>query len=159
MASFNGFQAFAIFRAAAILQGVYKRSTQGNASSAQAALVGGMASELAQCGWDLVCSNAPADTLPQYNPHPVSEVAVSLYSAWQQRWKLPSSFPISDRARALRDRVLAFVRDEILPMESLREAQLAAGRPKWTVPPIVEELKKKAKVCSGAVQQRTSIEG
>lgn len=45
------FTAFALFRLAAIVQGVYARALQGNASNADAKNVGKRASFLAECGW------------------------------------------------------------------------------------------------------------
>ncbi|MBA1148731.1 phosphotransferase family protein [Ectothiorhodospiraceae bacterium WFHF3C12] len=47
------FLAFSMFRIAAILQGVYARALQGNASNADALKVGGGAATLAEAGWDL----------------------------------------------------------------------------------------------------------
>jgi len=47
------FVAFSMFRIAAILQGVYARALQGNASSADALQVGKGAAVLAEAGWDL----------------------------------------------------------------------------------------------------------
>ena len=47
------FTAFALFRLTAIVQGVYARALQGNASHADALKVGERASFLAECGWAL----------------------------------------------------------------------------------------------------------
>ncbi|MEM1199185.1 MAG: phosphotransferase family protein [Pseudomonadota bacterium] len=47
------FTAFALFRLTAIVQGVYARALQGNASHADALKVGERASFLAECGWSL----------------------------------------------------------------------------------------------------------
>ncbi|NNE22257.1 MAG: phosphotransferase family protein [Rhizobiales bacterium] len=49
--NFDYFTAFALFRLAAILQGVYARALQGNASHADARNVGKRAGFLADCGW------------------------------------------------------------------------------------------------------------
>lgn len=46
--------AFSLFRSAAIIQGVYKRGLQGNASSQRALELGRMVRICAQGGWDLV---------------------------------------------------------------------------------------------------------
>lgn len=51
--SWNFYLAFALFRLAAILQGVYARALQGNASSANALDVGGRAALLAETAWKL----------------------------------------------------------------------------------------------------------
>jgi aminoglycoside phosphotransferase (APT) family kinase protein len=47
----NFYLAFSLFRAAAILQGVWRRSQNGQASSADAAIVGAKAHPLAEIGW------------------------------------------------------------------------------------------------------------
>lgn len=49
----NFFLAFSLFRLAAIVQGVYHRALQGNASNADALEVGKRASLLAERGWDI----------------------------------------------------------------------------------------------------------
>jgi aminoglycoside phosphotransferase (APT) family kinase protein len=48
------FIAFSLFRYAAIIQGVYARALQGNASSKSAALHGETASRMATLGWQIV---------------------------------------------------------------------------------------------------------
>lgn len=49
----NFYLAFSLFRVAAILQGVWRRAQEGNASSADAATVGAKAAPLAAIGWDI----------------------------------------------------------------------------------------------------------
>jgi aminoglycoside phosphotransferase (APT) family kinase protein len=49
----NFYLAFCLFRLAAILQGVWQRSRQGNASSADAADMGSRARPLAELGWQI----------------------------------------------------------------------------------------------------------
>ncbi|GAB1515084.1 acyl-CoA dehydrogenase family protein [Actinophytocola sp. KF-1] len=52
----------------------------------------------------------------------------------------------SERARALHDRMVAFMRDRVLPAEDeYLAARRAAGPDDHTVPPVVEELKEQAK--------------
>lgn len=51
--------AFSFFRLAAILQGVYKRALDGNASSTQALQVGKMAQPLAQMALDMIANEQP----------------------------------------------------------------------------------------------------
>jgi aminoglycoside phosphotransferase (APT) family kinase protein len=48
------YSAFAFFRLAAILQGIAKRAADGNASAADAVVLGARAAPLAQIGWDMV---------------------------------------------------------------------------------------------------------
>ena len=54
IADFNFYLAFSFFRLASILQGVYKRGIQGNASSAAAIERGRLAREIADLAWKLV---------------------------------------------------------------------------------------------------------
>jgi aminoglycoside phosphotransferase (APT) family kinase protein len=49
----NFFLAFSLFRMAAILQGVYARALQGNATSDKAAKMGGMPALLARIAWEI----------------------------------------------------------------------------------------------------------
>lgn len=54
----NFFLAFSLFRSAAITQGVYARALQGNASNANAHLVGGYVKIIAEQGWKLAQSKS-----------------------------------------------------------------------------------------------------
>jgi len=59
---------------------------------------------------------------------------------------IPSAFEqlISDRAKKIIQTLHDFIYDEVMPTEKLFEAQMPADR--WSsIPPVVEELKKKAK--------------
>jgi alkylation response protein AidB-like acyl-CoA dehydrogenase len=59
---------------------------------------------------------------------------------------IPSAFEqlISDRAKKLIQTLNDFIYDEVMPTEKLFEAQMPADR--WSsIPPVVEELKKKAR--------------
>jgi aminoglycoside phosphotransferase (APT) family kinase protein len=51
--NWNYYIAFSLFRLAAIVQGVYHRALQGNASNADALEVGKRASLLAERGWEI----------------------------------------------------------------------------------------------------------
>lgn len=53
-ANWTFFKAFALFRSAAILQGVYARARQNNASSSDALKIGLLAGPVAEIGWRLV---------------------------------------------------------------------------------------------------------
>lgn len=55
IAHWNFYLAFSLFRLAAILQGIWKRSQEGQASSADAAQVGAKAHPLAEIGWKIAC--------------------------------------------------------------------------------------------------------
>ena len=51
----------------------------------------------------------------------------------------------SDRARLLEAQVRDFVAVHVLPAEALWEKQMRDGESRWQIPPIMEELKKKAR--------------
>ncbi|GAA5120154.1 acyl-CoA dehydrogenase family protein [Alloalcanivorax gelatiniphagus] len=53
--------------------------------------------------------------------------------------------PLSDRAQALHDQLVAFMDQHIYPNEALYAEQINTGENRWAPPPIVKELKKKAK--------------
>ncbi len=52
---------------------------------------------------------------------------------------------MSDKAAELRNRVQAFMDEHVYPAEHVYEEQIADGASRWTAPPIMEELKAKAK--------------
>ncbi len=54
-------------------------------------------------------------------------------------------FPMSDRARRLRDQVEAFVADRILPAEAAFAAHAADPAARWSIPPPLESLKAEAR--------------
>lgn len=134
-------QAFSMFRAAGILQGVYKRALQGNASDERAKMVGSMASDCAALGLAIAHGK--------------------LKSA--QKPSIGSIFQFSDRLLDLKYRLVAFmerfvyVRYGLLcvcrlticssyPAEAVFEEQHAQMSNRWgAIPPILEELKEKAR--------------
>ncbi len=52
---------------------------------------------------------------------------------------------LSAHAKELQGKLLEFMEEHIYPNEALYEAQLNEGESRWIVPPIIEELKEKAK--------------
>ena len=54
-------------------------------------------------------------------------------------------YEISDRARALREKLLAFMDAHIYPAEAVYKDQHAAQADRWSPPPIIDELKAKAR--------------
>lgn len=82
------YMGFSIFRAASILQGVYKRAMQGNASAPDAERVGGFAQYLADKGWELV------------NVTPATSASL---------------FPISSKAKALQAVLIQFMDAYVYP--------------------------------------------
>jgi acyl-CoA dehydrogenase len=53
--------------------------------------------------------------------------------------------PISERAEGLRRRILNFMDEHIYPAEKVFEQQLNDAPTRWAIPPVMEELKAKAK--------------
>ena len=53
--------------------------------------------------------------------------------------------PMSARAEELRDRVAAFMEEHVYPAEHEYEDFVNKAADRWTIPPVMEELKKKAK--------------
>jgi len=114
------FLAVGYFRLASIIRGVYARSKAGNASAANAAAVGSLASTLLSVSQDL------------------------LRQAKKTRPRLQRSYARSFSTSVV-DRVRAFVDEEVLPVETqlLRESYDVANR--WSHSPDLEALKEKAK--------------
>ena len=52
---------------------------------------------------------------------------------------------LSTHAKELQNKLLVFMEEKIYPNEALFQEQLNAGESRWLVPPIIEELKEKAK--------------
>ena len=53
-------------------------------------------------------------------------------------------FELSKKTQSLLDQVTEFINKEIIPNESLYEQQVEEGG-RWCIPPIIEEMKEKAK--------------
>ena len=53
--------------------------------------------------------------------------------------------PLSDRAQALYDQLVAFMDAHVYPAEAVYAEQHGNSDDRWTPPPIIKELKKKAK--------------
>jgi acyl-CoA dehydrogenase len=53
--------------------------------------------------------------------------------------------PMSHRAEELRDRVAAFMEEHVYAAEHAYEAHVNEAADRWTIPPVMEELKRKAK--------------
>jgi acyl-CoA dehydrogenase len=54
-------------------------------------------------------------------------------------------FPLSDRARALRERLLRFMDEVVLPGEAQYHAHIAQTGQRWTIPPVMERMKAQAR--------------
>ncbi|XP_068101616.1 acyl-CoA dehydrogenase family member 10 isoform X2 [Hyperolius riggenbachi] len=165
--NWNFYMAFSFFRVAAILQGVYKRSQTGQASSANAAAGGKLAEFMANTAWDFATKEG--FRLFKSQPGPTSKNSTRSYTTWSRL----SSLRLSDReisslpsrashhftqvgqlvfspdglpseAKDLYGKVKEFIEVHIYPVEQeLRNYQFSEKR--WTPPPIIEEFKEKAK--------------
>jgi len=122
------YMAFSLFRAAAILEGVRARATQGNASSSTAAMVGALAVQVVDCALELI---AKVQLPPQQCS--AQEAHTSL---------IPG---LSKRATELLERVRVFVEEKVIPGEAVFEKQQALLPSRWHIPPIMEHWKKQAR--------------
>ena len=115
---------FALFRLAGIGQGVYKRSLQGNASSTTAGNFGKLTIAVANVGWKLAC------------PPPIEKGP-----------NVTDLFGFSDKCKEIQQKLFAFMEEYIYPNERLYFSQISKDPElRWKViPPIMEELKQKAK--------------
>jgi alkylation response protein AidB-like acyl-CoA dehydrogenase/aminoglycoside phosphotransferase (APT) family kinase protein len=113
--------AFSIFRAVAIYQGIAKRVQLGNASNPQGAqhFINGIVL-LATRGWEKAIQSDP----------------------FIQTLQL---FPFSKHFSAIRKKLLDFMEVHIYPAEKIYKSQYEKLPTRWSVPPIIEELKEKAK--------------
>ncbi|KAM8816921.1 acyl-CoA dehydrogenase family member 10 isoform 3-T4 [Rhynchonycteris naso] len=164
--NWNFYMAFSFFRVAAILQGVYKRSLTGQASSTTAEQSGKLAEFTSDLAWEFavkegfrVFKEMPATrplTRPyhtwagprsllstpgvrSYTPHPESSSARVSKGAL-----VVSPEGLSPPVRALYEQLKQFMERHVYPAEpELRSHQASTER--WTPSPLVEDLKEKAK--------------
>ncbi|KAM9622227.1 acyl-CoA dehydrogenase family member 10 isoform 2-T2 [Trichechus inunguis] len=154
--------AFSFFRIAAILQGIYKRSLTGQASSATAEQTGKLTEFMSNLAWDFavkegfrVFKKMPA-TKPLLRSFHTRASPQTLLSITGMRSY--SSFPepsptcaskgalvispegLSQPVRELYHRLKQFIEQRVYPVEQeLRSHQASADR--WTPSPLIEDLK------------------
>ncbi|CAI5940038.1 unnamed protein product [Closterium sp. NIES-64] len=144
--------ALSLFRGAAIFTGIYQRALQGNASSSRAGQAGRQVAGLIACALHVVHSPPSIPARPPQGSSSISgsSGAVGIAGGWDGSSAVPASpsHPVglapSPRAEALRRRVAEFVTQEVLPIEGILEEH-AVGEARWTIHPLVEQLKGKAK--------------
>ncbi|OQS02557.1 acyl-CoA dehydrogenase [Thraustotheca clavata] len=123
------FCALVVFRMAVIVQGVYSRSLQGNASSGQAERTRDVYGIVVKSGIDLIDQAQAAAIDSQIEP--------------------VLGLPISDHAKEIYSKLVKFCKTRVFPSEPVFMAEQAANRAAgktWTaVAPIIEELKAEAK--------------
>ncbi|XP_075424290.1 acyl-CoA dehydrogenase family member 10 isoform X2 [Ascaphus truei] len=144
--NWNFYMVFCFFRVAAILQGVYKRSLSGQASSANAEAGGKLAEHMANVAWDF----ATKEGFRIFNSAPSANSETSprawspgLHSA-ARGLLIISPDGLSGKSQDLYQRLKTFIQVHIYPAEQeCRNYQLSEKR--WTPHPLLEELKGKAK--------------
>ncbi|XP_040587633.1 acyl-CoA dehydrogenase family member 10 [Mesocricetus auratus] len=164
--NWNFYMAFSFFRVAAILQGVYRRSLTGQASSATAKQSGKLTEFMAELAWDFATKegfrifkempatkplvrsyHAWAGSRPQRTPADVrsySTVAAASPSQETKGGLIISPEGLSPRVRKLYDQLLQFMEQNVYPLEpELQRHQASADR--WSPSPRIEDLKEKAK--------------
>ncbi|XP_054852904.1 acyl-CoA dehydrogenase family member 10 [Eublepharis macularius] len=154
--NWNFYMAFSFFRVAAILQGVYKRSLTGQASSATAESSGRQAELMANLGWDFATKEGfrifkglsapkplskPFSTQAGPSPFPRRSYATGPCSG-SHLVISPEGLP--SRVRELHHKLEKFMDAHIYPAEQvLRDHQASQSR--WTPHPLIEELKDRAR--------------
>ncbi|XP_063820462.1 acyl-CoA dehydrogenase family member 10 isoform X2 [Pseudophryne corroboree] len=164
----NIYMAFSFFRLAAILQGVYKRSLTGQASSANAEAGGKVAELMADIAWDFATKegfrvfkshsgttsknpttrfystwNRILNVRPSENKTSITSSSASVHSA-QKGILVISPDGLSAEAKNLYSKLKEFIDVHIYPVEQeLRNYQISENR--WTPHPLIEDLKHKAK--------------
>ncbi|XP_067910899.1 acyl-CoA dehydrogenase family member 10-like isoform X2 [Heterodontus francisci] len=161
--NWNCYLAFSFFRVAAILQGVYKRSLQGQASSAKAETAEKHIEKIADLAWVFAVREGFRNfkSIPTGNPGP----PLRKYTTWNRQSSLSASSLDSHsrnlvsvpkghliispeglpaRAQELYHKLTLFMDKRIYPLEQeLMEHQRAENR--WIPNPKMEELKNEAK--------------
>ncbi|XP_022085749.1 acyl-CoA dehydrogenase family member 10-like isoform X2 [Acanthaster planci] len=146
--------AFSFFRAAAILQGVYRRSQQGQASSKDAQKVGLLAEQMANLGWSFTkspSSSNPSGTPPRSNGSAPSKRSFCTWTSHTRGYSTQapgvlaiSVSALSGRAQSMYKEVNEMITKYVYPVErELFAHQLSSN--KWNPHPIIEQLKDRAK--------------
>ncbi|XP_045152702.1 acyl-CoA dehydrogenase family member 10 isoform X2 [Echinops telfairi] len=159
--NWNFYMAFSFFRVAAILQGVYKRSLTGQASSATAEHSGKLVEFTSNLAWDF----AVKEGFRVFKEMPATRPSSRSFHTWASAQTLLrttgvrcySSFPEPSKGalvispeglprpvQELYHQLSRFMEQHVYPVEQeLRDHQTSAQR--WTPSPLIEALKEKAK--------------
>lgn len=148
--NFDYYMAFTFFKVAAIMQGVYKRSLQGQASSAKAVKVARkITEEMADLGWNFATKEGFKlfNKLPSSSSHNIT--SVRKYSSLHRESTQASVIPFNHTAlrqevQQLYEKLLKFMEKEIYPREKTWNEHYTSEN-RWTPHPDIEALKKKAK--------------
>lgn len=142
--------AVAFFKAAAILQGVYKRGIEGNASAPETSSFSAVAETLAHTGLSCIWRHQSDHDAPQAAVVPLHAESHTSGNTMIElgRSMVPSGFHslVSDRAFETTGRVREFVQSHVLPIESEVLQHQYSSRDRWTKHhPALEDLKVRAK--------------
>ncbi|KAK3084795.1 hypothetical protein FSP39_019149 [Pinctada imbricata] len=137
--------AFALYRLAAILQGVYKRAISGQGSAPNAEFVGEFAKKMAERGWEIASNSNIQVTASPTAGGGGSGVRNYSTSANQETATL-GQMPITPdglqpRAKAIYDRVLDFINKELKPLEKSMGEFILDPKNKWKEDPRIDQLK------------------
>ncbi|XP_054519560.1 acyl-CoA dehydrogenase family member 10 isoform X6 [Pan troglodytes] len=160
--NWNFYMAFSFFRVAAILQGVYKRSLTGQASSTYAEQTGKLTEFVSNLAWDF----AVKEGFRVFKEMPFTNPLTRSYHTWarpQSQWcptgsrsysSVPEASPahtsrgglvispesLSPPVRELYHRLKHFMEQRVYPAEpELQSHQASAAR--WSPSPLIEDLK------------------
>lgn len=125
----NFYLALSFFRLAAIAQGVYARSLQGNASAKNAAVFRQVVEPLAKTGLKLALQDGEGSLSDSVHASPSDGISI---------------FEPSAKAQKLYKKMKCFMEKYIYPAEKEYYQHITNTATQWTVPPFLEELKKKA---------------
>ncbi|XP_074642209.1 acyl-CoA dehydrogenase family member 10-like [Tubulanus polymorphus] len=151
----NFYLAFVCYRIASIVQGVYKRSLQGQSSSADAQAIGKLAEHFANLGCDIASKSRSSSKSRLTSPTPTSTSSSSAYTHSSDTSEIHQSnrpeygkIPIdvcglSPHVQDLYHKVDSFIRDNVIPLEA-EFVRHRESKNKWSVHHSIEELKKKA---------------
>ncbi|XP_030847937.1 acyl-CoA dehydrogenase family member 10 isoform X3 [Strongylocentrotus purpuratus] len=146
------YMAFSYFRIAAILQGVYKRSLQGQSASGKAKSMGALAEQISDLGWSLASqaqglkgsgnmSSRSFSTMAAHHSVPVRHYS---QAARQSGGFAYTPSGLSERVQELHGKLLDFMDKHVYPAEQeMEEYYLHANH--WKSHPLMEDLKSKAK--------------
>nr|XP_054749123.1 acyl-CoA dehydrogenase family member 10-like [Lytechinus pictus] len=147
------YMAFSYFRIAAILQGVYKRSFQGQSTSSKSESMGELAVHIADLGWSLASQPQGMKGSGSISSRSFSTMAAAHQGVPRRHYSqstgqsggfayTPSALP--ERVQELHSKLLTFMDEHIYPAEKeMEEYYLHANH--WESHPLMEQLKSKAK--------------
>ncbi|XP_072181118.1 acyl-CoA dehydrogenase family member 11-like [Diadema setosum] len=126
--------ALSYFRASSICEGVYARSRLGNASSESASGLQDVARLLSDVALH-VGKGMQSKKLQTRQVNSLSENSPPFLAME----------PMSERGKEILQKVKDFMKNEVLPAEPIFMKHVQTAENPWTIPPIMEELKAKAK--------------